>query len=120
MFMCECVHDLCVCVHACVCRYAVRIEAMQLGLEFKEKVADIQPAIATLDTVMDELLQCDKLTELFHVALIAGNVINGVRKPHPLCQPPLPPLDMLYVCVYVCRGAGLAMRTASLSSLCLS
>lgn len=52
---------------------------MQLRLEFEEKIADIKPAIATLDTAMDEVLMCDKLIELFHVALITGNIINGVR-----------------------------------------
>ena len=61
------------------CRYPVRIEAMQLKLEFIEKVADIKPAIVTLDSAMEELLLCDSLTELFHVALMAGNIINGVR-----------------------------------------
>ena len=76
-----------------VCRYAVRVEAMQLSLEFKEKVADIQPAIATLDTAMEELLACEKLIELFHVALIAGNVINGVRN-----HTHLFPLSLLLLC----------------------
>jgi len=76
----------------CLCRYTVRVEAMQLGLEFKEKVADIQPAIATLDTAMEELLSCEKLTELFHVALIAGNVINGVRNHTHHCLFPPPSL----------------------------
>ena len=53
---------------------------MQLRLEFEEKMTDIKPAIATLDTAMDEVLTCDKLIELFHVALITGNIINGVSK----------------------------------------
>ena len=61
-----------------ICRYPVRIEAMQLRLEFEEKMMDIKPAIATLEGAMDEVLSCNALIELFHVALIAGNIINGV------------------------------------------
>ena len=60
----------------------MRIEAMQLKLEFQEKVADIKPSIATLATAMGEVLSCDMLTELFHIALIAGNIINGVSETH--------------------------------------
>lgn len=52
---------------------------MQLRLEFEEKMGDIKPAIATLETAMDEVMTCNELIELFHVALIAGNIINGVR-----------------------------------------
>ena len=52
---------------------------MQLRLEFQEKISDIKPAINTMETAMDQLLSCDALIELFHVALIAGNIINGVR-----------------------------------------
>jgi hypothetical protein len=53
---------------------------MQLRMEFEEKIADIKPSIATLDQAMDEVLLCGELTELFHVALITGNIINGVCK----------------------------------------
>ena len=60
------------------CRYPIRIEAMQLKLEFEEKIGDIKPSIATLQTAMDEVLRCGALIELFHVALITGNIINGV------------------------------------------
>ena len=63
----------------CCYRYPVRIEAMQLKLEFGEKMEDIKPAIATLQVAMDQLMSCDSIIELFHVALIAGNIINGVR-----------------------------------------
>ena len=51
---------------------------MQLRLEFEEKVADIKPSIVTMETAMDEVLSCGALIELFHVALITGNIINGV------------------------------------------
>lgn len=51
---------------------------MQLRLEFEEKMTDIKPAIATLEGAMDEVLACNALIELFHVALITGNIINGV------------------------------------------
>ncbi len=56
----------------------MRIGALQLKLEFVEKIADIKPSIVTMETAMDELLSCSLLIELFHVALIAGNIINGV------------------------------------------
>lgn len=57
----------------------MRIEAMQLRLEFEEKIADIRPSIATMESAINELLTSDSLIELFHVALIAGNIINGVN-----------------------------------------
>ena len=56
----------------------MRIEAMQLRLEFAEKMEEIRPAIAMLEEAMDQLMSCDSLIELFHVALITGNIINGV------------------------------------------
>lgn len=62
-------------------RYPLRIEAMQLRLEFKEKLEDIRPAIVTMETATNELLSCDQLSELFHVVLLTGNIINGVSCP---------------------------------------
>ena len=56
----------------------MRIEALQLRLEFQEKLEDIRPAIVTLETAINELLSCDLLLELFHVVLVTGNIINGV------------------------------------------
>lgn len=56
----------------------MRIEAMQLKLEFGEKMSEIKPSIATLQEAMDQVMACDSIIELFHVALIAGNIINGV------------------------------------------
>lgn len=49
-----------------------------MRLEFEEKIADIKPSIATLEEAMNEVMSCNALIELFHVALIAGNIINGV------------------------------------------
>ena len=56
----------------------MRVEALQLKLEFREKIDEIKPSIITMETAIDELLGCDEISELFHVALIAGNIINGV------------------------------------------
>ena len=55
---------------------------MQLRLEFGEKMEDIRPAIAMLEEAMDQLMSCDSLIELFHVALITGKIINGVSYAH--------------------------------------
>lgn len=62
------------------CRYPLRIEAMQLRMEFSEKLEDLRPAIATLEKAIDELLSCDQLRDVFEVALTAGNIINGVSQ----------------------------------------
>ena len=51
---------------------------MQLRLEFAEKLEDLRPAIATLESAIDELLDCDLLRDVLEVALAAGNIINGV------------------------------------------
>ena len=51
---------------------------MQLRLEFREKLEDLRPAIATLDSAITELLDCSTLSELFHIVLVTGNIINGV------------------------------------------
>ena len=59
-------------------RYQLRVEALQLKMEFYEKLEDLRPAVATLEGAIDELLSCAKLSEVFHVALMAGNFINGV------------------------------------------
>ena len=68
----------------------MRLEAMQLRLEFEEKIADIKPNIVTLESAMDQVMGCDSLIELFHVALITGNIINGVSMratpPHRSCD----------------------------------
>ncbi len=57
---------------------------MQLRLEFREKLEDLRPAIATLDTAISELMSCDTLSELFHIVLVTGNIINGVSVYSPL------------------------------------
>ena len=51
---------------------------MQLRLEFREKLEDLRPAIATLDKAISELLSCSTLSELFYIVLVTGNIINGV------------------------------------------
>ena len=61
-------------------RYPLRIEAMQLRLEFREKLEDLRPAIATLDTAIAELLSSSTLSELLHIVLVTGNIVNGVRE----------------------------------------
>ncbi|XP_064401123.1 inverted formin-2-like isoform X3 [Halichondria panicea] len=57
--------------------YPLRIEAMQLRLEFREKLEDLRPAIATLDKAISELLSCSTLSDLFYIVLVTGNIING-------------------------------------------
>lgn len=51
---------------------------MELRMEFGEKLEDLRPAIATLERAIDELLSCDLLRDVLEVALVAGNIINGV------------------------------------------
>ncbi len=51
---------------------------MQLRLEFREKLEDLRPAIATLDKAISELLSCSTLSDLFYIVLVTGNIINGV------------------------------------------
>ena len=59
-------------------RYPLRVESMQLQLEFKEKVAEIQPSIGVLQQAIDEITSCETLREVFYIVLLTGNIINGV------------------------------------------
>ena len=60
------------------CRFSLRVEAMQLRMEFGEKLEDLRQAIATLERAIDELLSCEMLKDVLEVVLTAGNIINGV------------------------------------------
>lgn len=89
-------------------RYTLRIEAMQMQLEFKEKAQDLKSSIDNLILAIDgkcscytliilfiichfcissthflqqplELMACDILPDILYVVLVIGNIINGVR-----------------------------------------
>lgn len=51
---------------------------MQLTLEFREKFADLRPAITVLQDAIHEVMTCDVLREVFYITLLTGNIINGV------------------------------------------
>ena len=61
-------------------QYPLRITAMTLTLEFREKIAELRPAIAVLQDAISEVVSCNALREVFYVALLTGNIINGVRR----------------------------------------
>lgn len=61
-------------------RFPLRVEAMQLRMEFTEKLEDLRPGISTLEQAIDELLNCEMLRDVFEVVLAAGNIINGVSR----------------------------------------
>ena len=61
-------------------QYSLRIESMLLTLEFREKIAELRPAIAVLQDAIQEVMTCDALREVFYITLLTGNIINGVRK----------------------------------------
>ena len=61
-------------------RYPLRVEAMQLQLEFKEKMTELQPSISLLQEAMTELVDCETLRDVFYITLLTGNIINGVRE----------------------------------------
>ena len=61
-------------------RYPLRVEAMQLQLEFKEKMTELQPSISLLQEAMTELVECETLRDVFYITLLTGNIINGVRE----------------------------------------
>ena len=67
-------------LHVRACRYSLRIEAMQLQLEFKEKCDDLRPAISVLQQAIEEVMTCEPLREVFYITLLTGNIINGVRR----------------------------------------
>lgn len=68
---------------------------MLIKMDFIEKLSDIKPSLDTLQNGMRgkidivdqcikqfhaELLECGSLREICYVALITGNIINGVSK----------------------------------------
>jgi hypothetical protein len=59
-------------------QYPVRIEAMQIKLEFQDKLTDIKPSLQILQIGVQELLECTSFREICYVALVTGNIINGV------------------------------------------
>ena len=77
---------------------------MQLRLEFREKLEDLRPAIATLDKAISELLSCSTLSDLFYIVLVTGNIINGVS----VALYTVYQLFKLCVCVCVCVQGGRA------------
>ena len=61
-------------------QYPLRITSMMLALEFREKCADLRPAIAVLQDAIQEVVNCEALREVFYITLLTGNIINGVTK----------------------------------------
>ena len=54
---------------------------MRVQLEFSEELTGLTQPISTLELAIDEILDCETLTEIFLVMLTAGNIINGVCSP---------------------------------------
>ena len=61
-------------------QYPLRIESMTLTLEFREKMAELRPAIRVLQDAIREVMTCEALREVFYITLLTGNIINGVLK----------------------------------------
>ena len=51
---------------------------MTAQVEFNEMLANLESPSSTLEHAVDEILECETLTQLFLVILTAGNIINGV------------------------------------------
>ena len=61
-------------------QYPLRVTFMTLTLEFRDKMADLRPAIAVLQDAIQEVVLCEALREVFYITLLTGNIINGVTK----------------------------------------
>ena len=61
-------------------QYPLRITFMTLTLEFRDKMADLRPAIAVLQDAIQEVVSCEALREVFYITLLTGNIINGVTE----------------------------------------
>ncbi|XP_065896679.1 inverted formin-2-like isoform X3 [Dysidea avara] len=59
-------------------KYVLRVEGMQLRLEFMEKKEDLQPALDTLHKAIDEIASSALLKRVFQIILVTGNMINAV------------------------------------------
>ena len=61
---------------------------MRAQMEFCETLANLETPSSTLEVAVDEILECESLTQLLLVILNAGNVINAVSyKLSPLSLP---------------------------------
>ncbi|CAI8013171.1 FH2 domain-containing protein 1 [Geodia barretti] len=58
-------------------QYPLRVTFMTLTLEFRDKMADLRPAIAVLQDAIQEVVLCEALREVFYITLLTGNIING-------------------------------------------
>ncbi|XP_065896681.1 inverted formin-2-like isoform X2 [Dysidea avara] len=57
--------------------YTLRIQGMQLKLEFQEKKAELKPALETFHQAIDEIFSSESLKKVFHIILVTGNMINA-------------------------------------------
>ena len=58
-------------------QFTLRVSALQLRLEFREKFDDLEPALVLLSSAVQEILASDTLDRLLYVVLMMGNHING-------------------------------------------
>eukprot|EP00731_Ephydatia_muelleri_P007967 Em0004g305a len=61
-------------------QYPLRLEALQLQMEFAEKVESLKPSIETLSLALEEILSSENLRQILYIALVTGNIINGGGK----------------------------------------
>ena len=57
---------------------ATRLEVMHLRLDFVDTIECLRSEIDIIETAIDEVLGSELLTEVFQIALAAGNILNGV------------------------------------------
>jgi hypothetical protein len=56
-------------------------------MEFNEMLANLESPSSTLEVAVDEILECETLTQLLLVILTAGNFINAVSSLSSLRHP---------------------------------
>ena len=55
----------------------LRVTALQMRLQFGEKVGDLEPALQLFSMTIQEILDSELLDKIMYVVLMAGNYING-------------------------------------------
>lgn len=51
---------------------------MRIQVEFNHLLATLEAPSSMLECAIDEILECESLTQLLLVILTAGNILNGV------------------------------------------
>ena len=55
----------------------LRVTALQIRLQFREKCDDLEPALKLFSSAIQEILDSELLDKLMYVVLMTGNYING-------------------------------------------